>query len=92
MRAILSAAALLAILLFATSLGEAIEAWQHHECSANPTCPICHLGQQVAGSAEQGQGLASPQRLGEAPSFPEPSFAPPLRASLLNTRAPPSSL
>src|SRR5260370_40555391 len=69
-RTILSAAALLAVLLFATSLGEAIEAWQHHECAANPTCPICHLGQQVAGSAEQGQGLASPQRLGEAPSLP----------------------
>lgn len=88
----MTAVALLAVMLFATSLGEAVEAWQHHECSANPTCPICHLGQQVAGSAEQGHDIASPQRLGAAPSLPEPSFAPILRASLLTTRAPPSSL
>jgi hypothetical protein len=90
-RTLVTAAALLAVLLFATSLGEAFEAWQHHECSANPNCPICHLGQQVAGSAAQGQYIASPQRLGVAPSIPDPFFAPLLRAPLLSTRAPPPS-
>ena len=83
------AAALLAVLLFATSVGEAIEAWQHHECSANPNCPICHLDQQVAAWAAQGQRIAAPQRLGLAFSPPEPSFPPCLRTPLLISRAPP---
>jgi hypothetical protein len=88
-RALLTAAALVAVLLLATSVGEACEAWQHHECSANPNCPICHLDQQVAEWAAQGQCIAIPQRLGVAFSPPEPSFAPSLRTPLLITRAPP---
>jgi hypothetical protein len=88
-RALVTATALLAVLLFATSVGEACEAWQHHECSANPNCPICHLDQQVVEWAAQGQCIAIPQRLGVAFSPPEPSFAPSLRTPLLITRAPP---
>jgi hypothetical protein len=79
----------LAILLLGTSVGEACEAWQHHECSANPNCPICHLDQQVAERAGQGQCLAIPRRLGVAFRLPEPSFAPSLRTPLLITGAPP---
>ena len=86
---LVTAAALLAVLLFATSVGEACEAWQHHECSANPNCPICHLDQQVAQWAGRGQSIATPQRLGAAFSPPEPSFDPCLRRPLLITRAPP---
>jgi hypothetical protein len=88
-RALVTAAALLAVLFFATSIGEACEAWQHHECSANPNCPICHLDQQVVEWAAQGQCIAIPQRLGVAFNPPEPSFAPSLRRPLLITRAPP---
>src|ERR1700730_12130918 len=84
--------AIFALLLFGTAVGEACEAWQHHECSANPLCPICHLNQQVAGSAAQAQCVFTPQRLGVAPSPPEASFVPSLRAPLFTTRAPPSSL
>ena len=91
-RVLVTASALLAVLLFATAVGEACEAWQHHECSANPLCPICHLNQQVAGSAAQAQCVFTPQRLGLAPSPQEPSFVPSLRAPLFTTRAPPSSL
>jgi hypothetical protein len=88
-RVLVTAAALVAVLLFATSAGEACEAWQHHECSANPNCPICHLDQQVAEGAGQGQCISSPQRLGVAFCPPEPSFAPSFRTPLLITRAPP---
>ena len=82
---------MLAVFLFATSVGEACEAWQHHECSANPNCPICHLDQQVAERAAQGQCIDAPQRLGVAYTAPIPSFAPSLRTPLLITRAPPES-
>jgi len=88
-RALVAVAALVSVLLFATSAGEACEAWQHHECSANPNCPICHLDQQVAEWAGQGQCISTPQRFGVAFCPPEPSFAPSLRTPLLITRAPP---
>jgi hypothetical protein len=88
-RTLLASAALVAVFLFATSVGEACEAWQHHKCSANPNCPICHLDQQVAEWASQGQCVAVLQRLGVAFTPPEPSFAPSLHTPLLITRAPP---
>lgn len=88
-RAFLAAAALVAVLLLATSVGEACEAWQHHECSANPNCPICHLDQQVAEWTTQGQCFAIPQYLGVAFSPADPSFAAWLATPLLITRAPP---
>lgn len=86
---LLTAAALLAVLLFATSVGEACEAWQHHECRANPNCPICHLDQQVVKRAANGQCVDVPQHLGAALAPSEPSFALYLRTPLLITRAPP---
>src|ERR1700676_5824169 len=83
--------AIFALLLFGTAAGEACEAWQHHECAANPLCPICHLGQQVAESAEAGPPVAAPERLGCLPTPPEPSFAPDLRSPYFVSRAPPSA-
>jgi len=62
-RTLAIATAIFALLLFGTAAGEACEAWQHHECAANPLCPICHLAQQVAESAGSGQPVAPPERL-----------------------------
>lgn len=83
--------AIFALLLFGTAAGEACEAWQHHECAANPLCPICHLGHQVAESAEGGPPLATPERLGSIPASPEPSVAPDPRSPYFVSRAPPSA-
>jgi len=88
-RSLATVAALMALLAFTTEIGEAIEAAQHHVCAANPNCPICHLGQQVAGSAAQSQAVAAPERLGTAWTPQDPQFNPYFRAPLLNTRAPP---
>jgi len=88
-RSLATATALLALLAFATEIGEAVEAAQHHVCAANPNCPICHLGQQVAGSAAQSQGVAAPERLGRASTQQDPRFDPYFRSPLLTTRAPP---
>ena len=88
-RSLAAAAALLALLVFVTEIGEAVEAAQHHVCAANPNCPICHLGQQVAGSAAQPQAVAEPERLGLAWTPQDIQFDPSFRAPLLTTRAPP---
>ncbi len=82
--------AIFALLLFGTAAGEACEAWRHHECAANPLCPICHLGHQVAESAEGGQPVAAPERLGSIQAPLEPSFAPDPRSPYFVSRAPPS--
>src|SRR5580700_8131019 len=88
-RSLAIATAVFALLLFGTAAGEACEAWQHHECAANPLCLICHLGHQVAESAEGGPPVATPERLGCLPAPPEPSFAPVLRSPYFVSRAPP---
>src|ERR1700681_2678812 len=90
-RSLAIASAIFALLLFGTAAGEACEAWQHHECAANPLCPICHLGHQVAESAAGAQPVAAPERLGSLPAPQEPSFAPDLRSPLFVSRAPPSA-
>ena len=89
LRSFAAATALLALLVFVTEIGEAVEAAQHHICAANPNCPICHLGQQVAGSAAQAQAVAAPERLGTAWTPQDPKFEPYFRPPLLTTRAPP---
>jgi hypothetical protein len=89
LRSLAVATALLALLVFTTEIGEAIEAAQHHVCSANPNCLICHLGQQVAGSAAQAQAVAAPERLGNALVPQDTPFNPCFRAPQLTTRAPP---
>ena len=88
-RVVSAVAALFALLLFATAVGEAVEAAQHHVCAANPNCPICHLGQQVAGSVTQAPGANEPQRMGAAWTPQDSQFNPCLRTPLLTTRAPP---
>jgi hypothetical protein len=81
--------AIFALLLFGTAAGEACEAWQHHECAANPLCPICHLGQQVAESAAGGPPVAAPERLGLLAAPQEPLFVSDFRSPLFVSRAPP---
>jgi hypothetical protein len=88
-RLLATVVALLALVVFVTEIGEAVEAAQHHVCAANPNCPICHLGQQVAGSAAQSQGVIAPVRLGRAWTPQDPRFDPYFRSPLLTTRAPP---
>jgi hypothetical protein len=80
---------LFALLLFGTAIGEACEAWQQHECAANPLCPICHLGQQVAESAAVAKLVAAPERISSLPPARDFSRPPDPRSPLTGTRAPP---
>jgi len=90
-RSLVVATCLLGLLLFATAIGEAVEAAQHHVCADNPYCPTCHLDQQVAGFVNLSQTFAKLERLGSALIPAEPAFRSLLRISLLSTRAPPSA-
>jgi hypothetical protein len=90
-RFLAAAAALFALLLIVSQVGEAFEAWQHQDCATHPYCLICHLGHQVVGSVVDHQPLFAPRRLGLLSVVQMFVFIPSPLESLLGTRAPPTA-
>jgi hypothetical protein len=90
-RALVVAAAVLALLFSLTAAGEACEAWQHHNCASCDTCQLCHVGHQAIEAATQPNPLAAPEPLDFLSVFPVVSFVPAPSAPRFGTRAPPSS-
>jgi hypothetical protein len=88
-RNLVGATALLALLLFATSAGEAL----HHHESTSPDahCSICHLSHQSLEPAAHGQRVISAELVGSLPTPQDPLFVASPRSPLLATRAPPSA-
>jgi hypothetical protein len=90
LRTLLCATALAAILVSATAVGEACEAWRHHICAEHPNCPICHLDQQVTAATTKEQPVAAPVPLGIVLVPQKRSLTASFGIALLVTRAPPS--
>jgi hypothetical protein len=88
-RRLFSAVALLALLFFATSIGEALH--HHDTASADAHCQICHVSHQSVEKAANAQGAAAPELLGSLPVPQALSFIARLRVDLSGTRAPPSA-
>jgi hypothetical protein len=88
-RNLLGAVALLSLLFFATSLGEALH---HHDSNSPDThCQICHLSHQTLEKTAQGQGAANPELIGSLQTPPVSCFLVHPPARLQVTRAPPSA-
>jgi hypothetical protein len=86
---LLTATAVLALLVFATAAGEALH---HHEGSSSDShCAICHLSHQGVESAAQGHRVSALERLGLLPAPLDPSFVPSPYAPQLAARAPPTA-
>ena len=81
--------ALLGLLFFATSIGEALH--HHDSASAENHCQICHLSYQSLGKAPSGQGASAPELLGSLPKPQSLSFFALPRRRQSSTRAPPTA-
>ena len=88
-RKVLVGAAVLALLFFASSIGEAL----HHHDSASPDyrCQICHVSHQSVEKTAQNQDASAPVLLGSLPAPATPVFVDSARIRLLPTRAPPTA-